>query len=285
MPYTFHLLNVFTRDAARLSGNPLCVVENAVGLESEAMQALARQFNLSETTFVLPSARATARVRIFTPDYEMPFAGHPTLGTAHIVRRLGAGSNRLTLEMQAGIIAVVAQGNMWTLSANPAAHREINMTRGALAAVLGLNAGEIIWERPGPRPLWVDSGSDQLIVPLASPDAVERASPSANFSDTLRNAQGQCMAYVFAQAGDGLVMSRFFFQADNSFREDPATGSACANLGGWYLATGTAPPLSRRIHQGDQVKRPSTLFLHIDAAGHTSVAGEVAHLGTGSINL
>src|SRR5437660_1119374 len=81
-----------------------CTVEDGRGLDDATMQALALQFNLSETTFVLPSERATARVRIFTPTFEMPFAGHPTLGTAHIVRELTGTGDKLTLELLAGII-------------------------------------------------------------------------------------------------------------------------------------------------------------------------------------
>ena len=81
------------------------------------MQTLARQFNLSETTFILPSKRAAALVRIFTPAYEMPFAGHPTLGTAHVCRALGLGGNQLGLEMRAGIIPVTSNGDHWTLRA------------------------------------------------------------------------------------------------------------------------------------------------------------------------
>ena len=90
MKLAYHLLNVFTCDGAPLSGNPLCVFEDGSALNGAQMQALARQFNLSETTFILPSVHATAGVRIFTPDFEMPFAGHPTLGTAHVVRQLAA---------------------------------------------------------------------------------------------------------------------------------------------------------------------------------------------------
>jgi PhzF family phenazine biosynthesis protein len=86
--YRYRLVNVFA--AAPLEGNPLCVFEDARGLDETTMQALALQFNLSETTFILPSDNATARVRIFTPTFEMPFAGHPTLGTAHVVRSLQA---------------------------------------------------------------------------------------------------------------------------------------------------------------------------------------------------
>src|SRR4029077_8083998 len=100
-----------------LSGNPLCVFERAQALDAARMQALALQFNLSETSFILPSERASARVRIFTPRYEMPFAGHPTLGSAHVCRALGLGGDRLTLELPAGVIAVRATGDRWTLQA------------------------------------------------------------------------------------------------------------------------------------------------------------------------
>ena len=106
--YAYRIVNVFTQGRTVLSGNPLCVFERAQSLDAARMQALALQFNLSETTFILPSERASARVRIFTPSYEMPFAGHPTLGTAHVCRALGLGGDRLTLELPAGIIPVRA---------------------------------------------------------------------------------------------------------------------------------------------------------------------------------
>src|ERR1700694_3088607 len=99
--YAYRIVNVFTQGRAPLSGNPLCVFEQAQTLDAARMQALALQFNLSETTFILPSERATARVRIFTPTFEMPFAGHPTLGTAHVVRAMKGGGNSVTLEMKA----------------------------------------------------------------------------------------------------------------------------------------------------------------------------------------
>src|SRR5260370_28601682 len=97
--YAYRILNVFTQGRAPLSGNPLCVFERAQTLDAARMQALALQFNLSETTFILPSERASARVRIFTPSYEMSFAGHPTLGTAHVCRALGLAGGRLTLAL------------------------------------------------------------------------------------------------------------------------------------------------------------------------------------------
>src|SRR4029077_7517712 len=134
------LLNVFTRDGKCLSGNPLCVFENGSGLGDETRQALARQFHLSETTFVLPAstADAHARVRIFTPSYELPFAGHPTLGTAAVCRSLELGGDELRLEMQAGIIPVAASGNRWTLTANAPSYREVPTPRARMAQLFGL---------------------------------------------------------------------------------------------------------------------------------------------------
>ena len=122
----FRLVNVFAEDSC-WSGNALAVIEDARDLSDEEMQAIALQFNLSETTFVLPSATATACVRIFTPSFEMPFAGHPTLGTAQVVSELGSlsGADRavVTLEMRAGIISVEREGEIWTLCAKPPTFR------------------------------------------------------------------------------------------------------------------------------------------------------------------
>jgi trans-2,3-dihydro-3-hydroxyanthranilate isomerase len=284
MKIKYHLVNVFTR-GGRLTGNPLCVFEDGSSLDTESMQALARQFNLSETTFILPSSRATARVRIFTPDFEMPFAGHPTLGTAHVVRALQPKpSDAVTLEMQAGLIPVQARGDLWTLTANAATHRDIEVTVAELAAALGLRAADIVAESGGRRPLWVNAGSDQLVVPLVDAAAVNRVAPDAARLARLRSAQGRQLAYVFAETGDGDVLARFLFEAGGAFREDPATGSACANLGGWYLATGATVPLVRRVHQGDRVQRPSELLLSIDATRTVRVGGQVVALGTGELS-
>src|SRR5579883_549273 len=97
--YRYRLVNVFAE--TKMSGNALCVFEDGSALRDDEMLALALQFNLSETTFVLPSTSATAKVRIFTPTFEMPFAGHPTLGTAHVVRELRAAGDAVRLEMKA----------------------------------------------------------------------------------------------------------------------------------------------------------------------------------------
>jgi len=277
--YGYRIVNVFTQGHARLSGNPLCVFERAQTLEAASMQALAQQFNLSETTFILPSERATARVRIFTPGYEMPFAGHPTLGTAHVCRALGLGGDRLTLEMPAGIITVRAAGDRWTLQAKAPSWREVQEPRLTLAALLGLDERDI-----GERPLWVNAGIEQLIVPLKSEAAVRRVRVRADLLAQLASVDGHGMAYVFAPSGARLL-ARFFFPHGGSALEDPATGSATANLGGWYLAMGRTLPCEFEISQGEYAGRPSALRLRVDAERQIFVSGDVIELGRGTINL
>jgi len=276
----FRIVNVFARGGA-LTGNPLCVFEDGHALDGETMQALARQFNLSETTFILPSDRATARVRIFTPSYEMPFAGHPTLGTAHVVRSLKGGGDSFALEMKAGVIPVAASGDRWTLTANAPRSREVMESRAELADILGISPGDI-----AERPLWVNAGKEQLMVPVASAEVVRRARPRADAFSRLKSEDGHSMAYVFADEGDakGTVVSRFFFPSGPAILEDPATGSACANLGGWYRALRPHDDVSRRVSQGDEVHRPSALFLSVKA-GAVSVGGDVIELARGSVNL
>jgi PhzF family phenazine biosynthesis protein len=275
----FHLVNVFVRDTGRFCGNALCVFESGVGLPDETLQSIALQFNLSETTFLGPSASASARVRIFTPLHEMAFAGHPTLGTAHVVRRLGSG-DALTLEMPAGVIPVRAQGDTWTLTARTASHRPCDIAPDALSSALGLERADL----RGPV-LWVDAGTEQLVVPLASAEAVRRVRPSGAFPSTIRNARGRGQALTFAEIDGTRVDARFFFDDPSGVREDPATGSACANLGGWYLAQGTPVPLHRTVRQGDAVGRPSTLELDVDERHAVSVGGRVVWVGSGELEL
>jgi PhzF family phenazine biosynthesis protein len=276
--YRYRLLNVFAIEGDRFSGNPLCVFEDARGLSDAQMQSLALQFNLSETTFILPTQIATARVRIFTPTFEMPFAGHPTLGTAQVVRALSGAGDSLTLEMNAGVIPVTAQNNLWTLRSIAPQSRPAAASREQLALMLGLNVNDVLDE-----PLWINTGSDQLVIPLSSVSAVERAAPVLELLQrhAFISATRQ-MAYVWAAQDETTIQARFFFRKDTSVIEDPATGSACANLGGWFVVReATLLPLQRTVWQGSRVGRPSKLQLHIDADMRIFVAGEVIEVGAG----
>jgi PhzF family phenazine biosynthesis protein len=273
----FRIVNVFAESP--LAGNPLCVFEDGSALDDATMQALALQFNLSETTFVLPSQTATARVRIFTPTFEMPFAGHPTLGTAHVVRELREAGDRVTLEMKAGVIPVSAAQNVWTLSANAPKHRAPAASNADLAAMLSLAPADLL----GP-PLWVDTGSEQFVIPAASFDAVRRAVPKPDLLAQHATNGPRTLAYVFAREGDR-VLARFFFMKYGAVVEDPGTGSACANLGGWLIATAAPLPQRLVVDQGEAVGRPCRLGLEVTADRQIKVSGRVIEIGRGTIAM
>ncbi len=290
----YRIVNVFAEST--FGGNPLCVFEDGSDLTSDTMQAIALQFNLSETTFILPSTNATAQVRIFTPTFEMAFAGHPTLGSAHVVRDLFSAGDAITLEMKAGVIPVNAINDRWTLSANAPAFRDCMLSRAEIAAMLSLPIADVL---DGAR--WVNTGSEQLIVPLASADAVTRVLPKADLLAAVSSDVGRSMAYVFAPndytsraSHDGTggapgqgqkLLSRFFFLKHGSVIEDPGTGSATANLGGWMLGANRALPLTFQIEQGASVNRPCHLGLRIDSNQQIFVSGRVIELGRGAVSL
>ena len=145
--YRYHLVNVFVEsEAATFGGNPLCVFENAHGMTDGEMQSLAAQFNLSETTFVLPRDNLPPQVRIFTPAFEMPFAGHPTIGTSFVVNAVGVHGCTgisLALNMKAGDIPVTLEAAGWTLTANAHTSRSSGISRADTAEMLGIAEAEL----------------------------------------------------------------------------------------------------------------------------------------------
>src|SRR5205085_501252 len=155
---------------------------------------------------------------------------HPTLGSAQVVRSLRSTGDSLTLETNAGVIPVEAKGDRWTLQANKPGWREVSESRAELAATLGLQDSDLV-----DRPLWVEAGKEQLVVPVRDAAAVVRAKPKADAFTRLKSVDNLSMAYVFADEGDakGTAKARFFSPKGPAILEDPATGSACANLGGW----------------------------------------------------
>lgn len=266
---------------SRLSGNPLCVFEDGTQLDTATMQALARQFNLSETTFLLPSDRADARVRIFTPSFEMPFAGHPTLGSAFVAQQLGrGGSAALRLEMQAGVIAVHSRGPRFELESVAPRWRAFSGSASELMQSLGLTEDDL-----AANPLWVNAGNEQLLVPIRSEAAVRRVKPDPAALFRFTSADDKVKVYLFSERPGEPMLARFLFRSGDALLEDPATGSAAANLGGFLLARQAALPLRREIAQGEYTGRPSRVQLAIDASGRVFVAGDVVELAHGVLSL
>ena len=277
----FRLLNVFTDGSRAFTGNPLAVLPEAAGLTDGQMQDVARQFNLSETTFVTtPGPEGTsASVRIFTPSYELPFAGHPTLGTAYVVRELTRGGGQLVLRMPAGDIPVAVEGDRWVLTRTEATIAPAPVEAADLAATVGVSPDAL-----GDPALFVDTGVRQLILPLRTVDDVRaaRADPVLLRRHTA-SVGAEALVYVWAEAGEREVEARLFFTQGGGVAEDPATGSACANLGGWFRESG------RRgrwlVRQGREVLRPSVLHLEVDETGAIRVGGEVREVGRGVLEI
>ncbi|WP_322881261.1 PhzF family phenazine biosynthesis protein [Pandoraea sputorum] len=285
--YAFRIVNVFAEST--FGGNPLCVFEDARGMSDDEMRLLARQFNLSETTFILPSDTVDAHVRIFTPGYEMRFAGHPTLGTAHVLRSLRGLGDNVTLQFAAGLVPVQAQGDHWTLTAPSSGEPKIQKATEAdsdIAALVRLSRDDL-----AQSPQWVDTGADQLLIPVRDADAVARAQPdSAKLERWPLSSLERKTGYVFSiddrQGNELQVTARYFFTTQGGgVSEDPGTGSACANLGGWLIGQGYPLPVRARVSQGDAIERACRLTLEVTADREIRVGGNVIEIARGEVTL
>ncbi|MFO1036634.1 MAG: PhzF family phenazine biosynthesis protein [Geminicoccaceae bacterium] len=290
MRLRFHTVDVFTD--RRFGGNPLAVLPDAQGLDTAAMQAIAAEFNLSETTFVLPpeDPAHTARVRIFTPRAEVPFAGHPTVGTALVLAnedRVRAGQS-VTFEMAAGIVPVQLQwrGNRAThaeLTAPAAPRRGMAVDPEPVAAALGIGVADLV--TAGGLPCDVSAGLPFLFAEVRNRDVLGRSRCTSALDLSPGAREG---LYVFARVGDTEIAGRMFAPA-HGIPEDPATGSAAAALAG-LLAEGAGEGLHRRtIMQGVEMGRPSrieTVAVVRDGKVVASrVGGQAVPVMTGEIDL
>ncbi len=285
--FRYRLVNVFVEsDAATFGGNPLCVFENAHGMTSAEMQALTAQFNLSESTFILPRENQHPQVRIFAPAFEMPFAGHPTIGTAFIANALGlpgCTGNAATLKLNVGDIPVEHANNVWTFTANPHTSRAIGLSQADTAEMLGLDVRDFSGVDAG---RFVDCGTEQLIVPVSSVASLARVKPRVDLLvERAQTKQERFAVQVAARVAPDKFQVRFFFPKDGGLTEDPGTGSACANLGGYLLDAGEVTPSQFTVTQGEFINRLNVLQLSLTADKRIRVGGRVLALGGGEIHL
>jgi PhzF family phenazine biosynthesis protein len=210
----------------------------------------------------------------------MPFAGHPTLGTAHVARDLHGLGDRLGLSMPAGVIPVEADGDRWTLTAN-AGRVEADLDVADVAPALGLAPDDLV----GPVQQ-VSVGTSQVIAQAASVDAVRRARVNPELLGRYAGMGargGETLIYVWSPAGDGRIEARALISDGSSVSEDAATGSACSNLGAWFVAQGRSGEWT--VSQGAQVGRPSVLELTVSPEGTVRVGGLVRPVGAGEVEL
>lgn len=269
----FHTLDVFTE--TRFGGNPLAVVLDADGLNTRQMQTIAREFNLSETVFVLPPTRAEAlcRLRIFTPDVELPFAGHPTVGTACLLAELGLAPQgedvRFVLEENVGPVPVRVLREAGrapyadlTTAVLPQRGQEPWPSNTVIAAMLGLSEADI------GEVATVSCGVPYLLVPLRTPELL--AGVEMNVALWREHLHGRWAhhVYVTAQGYEGEIRARMFAPGSGVI-EDPATGSAAVALAGRMALESTIENGTLRavIHQGLEMGRPSVLHIEADRVG------------------
>ncbi|MCU0635196.1 MAG: PhzF family phenazine biosynthesis protein [Gemmatimonadaceae bacterium] len=295
--YAFVTLDVFTDTP--LSGNQLAVVLDARGLSDAEMLAVTREFNYSESTFLLaPETPDTdARVRIFTPGGEVPFAGHPTLGTAIAIARARAlAAGRLVLGETVGPVpvevhGVTARGGSGRFSVAQLPDERDAPSPAAMAEVLSLGAADVLDGDYAPRS--VSCGLPWLLVPLATVDAVSRV--RIDHAAWARHCAGRWASepFVFAMTptGSAVDVQARAFCPGLSVPEDPATGSANAALAGFLAArtpraTGT---LSWTVAQGVEMQRPSRLVIEADKATGVitavRVGGDAVVVAEGTLTL
>ncbi|MEZ5755188.1 MAG: PhzF family phenazine biosynthesis protein [Paracoccaceae bacterium] len=269
----FRTLDVFTTRA--FTGNPLAVVLGADGLTTAQMQTIAREFNLSETIFVMAPRDGAhrARVRIFFPTAEIPFAGHPTIGCAALLAGMDAGpgdfESHLVLEEEAGLVPVTVWRKGGVTEAEFTApvipHGTDGRVDAALADALGIEAGEVGFgaHRPG---IW-QGGPRFLYVPVASLAALAKARPMQPHWDRVMAAAGVDSAYLYTPGADCDFRARMF-SPTAGIPEDPATGSATAILAAQLMDSGALREGETRFHlrQGVEMGRPSDLHMTVAVA-------------------
>jgi trans-2,3-dihydro-3-hydroxyanthranilate isomerase len=291
----FATLDVFTRD--RFSGNPLAVVLDSEGLSDAAMQAITREFNLSETVFVLPPAdRANrAKVRIFTPGAELPFAGHPTVGTAVLLAPDAAGDGTFVLEEGIGPVTCHVEGR-----ADSAGHARFALPRlpqhvgdlgdaAEVAAALGLELDDLGCD--GFEPGFWSAGVAFAMVPVRGLDAAARARPDIGRWENAFGAKRTTGAFVFCAetVKKGSAFHARMFAPLMGVAEDPATGSAAAAFAGLVTRTVAQSDGGHEfvIEQGFEMGRPSLIALSITTTGgrlvKAMIGGEAVRVSEGTI--
>ncbi len=300
--YRYVHVDVFTKTP--FGGNQLAVFTDARGLSEELMQAMAREMNYSESTFIFPaqSPQADWQVRIFTPGGEVPFAGHPTLGTAYVLAREGMvrlvdGITTLALEMGVGIIAVELQCDGATIRSGmmqqqPPEYGPFFDDAKLVARALGVPLKEITATGLPIEVVW--TGLHFLMVPIRSLEAIQSMRPNtALFPRILNDLPARCVyTFCFETVEAAAQVHARMFAPSLNVPEDPATGSASGCLGAYLAKYRLLPqenPARVIAEQGLEIHRPSRIVIEVDRDGQAvrriRVGGEAVVMGEGTLTL
>ena len=294
MQLEFVTVDVFTE--RRFGGNPLAVVPNAEGLSAAQMQAIANEFNLSETTFVLPPKNPahTAEVRIFTPKFEMPFAGHPNVGTAFVVGQRGATSDRLVFEEKAGLVPLELLRNGGQivgarLTAPQLLRRGEDISAEIVAEACSISVSDIdIGSHP---PCVAGCGTVFIFAEVKTRRALEAAQPRGDVFARYFPVDGATGIHLYLRDGGEVDIRSRMFAPLHGVTEDPATGSANVALAGLLASLDPALDLSLslRIAQGVEMGRPSLLDASAEKRGgrvvETRIGGRCVPVMAGTLSI
>lgn len=295
----YHLVDVFTDQ--RFGGNPLAVFTNGRGLSTETMQAIAKELNLSETTFVLPPDNPANdwRVRIFTPAAEMPMAGHPTVGTSFVLARehlvkVSEQQPVIRLEENVGLIPVTftfeaGQPVMATMQQLAPEFGPVFEDRDTIAALLSLDPSAL---EDGPLQV-VSCGAPFFLVPLRTIDAVRNIRLRIDIWERALMNFASSKVFVFTRQTDypGSTVHSRMFAPSLGIREDPATGAASGPLGCYLVKYGWVKDNPAQIisEQGVEMGRPSFIHIRIEQTGGAItgvfVGGQCVYVGDGQIEI
>jgi trans-2,3-dihydro-3-hydroxyanthranilate isomerase len=269
--------DVFT--PRRFGGNPLAIVADARDLTPGEMQAIAREFNFSETVFLLPpeDPAHAARLRIFTPTAEVPFAGHPTIGTAVMLADAGLGPE-MVLELAIGPIRARAEGGHASFTTEAPLKRLAAPETALVAEALGIPAGSIT-----ARPVMATLGLGFCFTPVATRAVLAACTP--DLAAFRRGVEAHPEGLDFAQfvyvEEDDVIHARMFAPL-SGVPEDPATGSAAATLAA-LLAEIRGEAVALTIHQGEDMGRPSVIEARAEPGGAVTVAGQAVRVMQGEL--
>jgi len=298
--YKFHTLDVFT--SKPFAGNPLAVVLDADDLSDEQMQTVAREFNLSETIFVQKPDNPdhTAKVRIFFPTAEIPFAGHPTIGCAVLLTQMAFEGDDdietiITLEEVAGLVPVKIERAGGAISAQfvapvvPYPVKTDEITPELVASALGINTDAIGWDE---HSIGIHQGGPiYLYVPLKDQESLDAIWPCNPHWDKLRKLSGTNSVYAYRKIENetSMTLRARMLSPDDGVPEDPATGSASAILASQLQSANELHPGTNNvtIHQGVEMGRPSEIGLEVDLDGEAisavRVRGTAVNISSGVI--
>jgi trans-2,3-dihydro-3-hydroxyanthranilate isomerase len=294
MQLEFVTVDVFTE--RRFGGNPLAVIPNAAGLTAEQMQAIANEFNLSETTFVLPprDPAHTAEVRIFTPKFEMPFAGHPNVGTAFVVGQRRQADGTLTFEEKAGLVPLelLREGGAVVgarLTAPQLLTRGDHIDVEIIAAACSIAPDDI--ETRHHAPCTASCGTRFMFAEVKTRGALEAAQPRGDMFARHFPVDGTTGIHLYLRDGGEVDLRTRMFAPLHGVNEDPATGSANVALAGLLASLDPAPELSLKlgIAQGVEMGRPSLMRASAEKRGgavvETRIGGNCVPVMAGTIEI